>query len=636
MEHIKNTNEELIAIYKVANEAYYNDGEPVMSDKDFDGLQDEMNRRGIDTTKLEKGSYGDEVEHFTLCPSLRKVNVKGEFNQGHHADIIKNLSKSPSFRQGQTFQLHYKLDGLAINAMYENGKLKQAATRGDYRVGRNVIGKVRHLLPLTVDPNLTEVRYECVMPVKTFEAKYMGEYSHPRNLASGILNDENVMDERKNDLELIPLNAVFGDKFLNGSSVESMKYPELAPHTFDYDTLVDFDKMKVIFDKMKEDRPTSIFPTDGIVLSPLTALVNDTDGVKYPNHSVSIKFPPNGAKAIVDSVKWNLKKSGEYFPIVNLKPVKIDGRMISKTHGFNYGFILANNINTGAEVEIEIAGDIIPYLSKVVSGSPTEQILPEDSIIDGCHLYTQNADAIKLEQFVYSALKLELKDFGEAFYRSVAAYFEYDVFNIFDRDRFTSMGEMHKMGATKKTAQKFLDRVKSKKEMTLKDIVISCAIDNCGEGTSEEVAKYLAKEHYKLDSKEFDVDYDFARKQKNVVESCTNGYDKKRIISVVAYLKACGVDVILADANKGETGNEIVTFVMTGSPKGSTDYATKGEFKKSLPENFVETKSMSKCNLLITDDLVSNTSKMKEAKKRSVEIRTYSSFSDTEEFNFMG
>lgn len=636
MNYITKNENELIELFNLANHAYYNDGEPIISDEDFNTLETEMERRGINTTELKKGSYGEEVEHFTLCPSLKKVNIKGDFNKGHHADIIKRLSMSPTFRQGMTFTLHYKLDGLAINAMYKSGELFAAATRGDYRVGRNVINKVRHLLPQTVENGVTEVRYECVIPMTTFKDKYMEDYSHPRNLASGILNDEDISDARKNDLKLIPLNGVQDGNFINetllkGSNLGDSK---LTPSEFTYDELIDFDTFKGIFDDMHSNRPTEDYPTDGLVLSPLRAMVDDTDGVKYPNHSVSIKFPPNGARTTVESVEWNLKKSGEFVPIVNLTPIKIDGRMISKTHGFNYGFILANGIEKGAVVEIEIAGDIIPYLSSVVTPSIEPIIVPTDSIIDGCHCLSNDADAIKLEKFIYSALKFELKDFGGAFYRSVASYFDYDPFNMFDMESYSTIIKLMGIGITKKTATKFIERIKGKTEIKLKDVIIALAIDNCGEGTSEQVAKYLAKEHYSIDPNDFDVDYDFARKQKDVIESCTNGDDRKRIITSASFLKACGVDVILADAKNDASINDVVSYLMTGSPKSTTDHATKGAFKKTLPPNYIEVKSMSKANLLITDDLTSNTTKMKDAKKKNINIKTYAMFCESDTFMF--
>lgn len=616
--------DELIELRLLANEAYYNDGEPIMSDSDFDELENELGRRGVDLNELKKGIYGEEVEHYTIMPSLPKVNVKGEFNHGHHLDIIKRLSKSPNFNNGMLFTLHYKLDGLAINAMYENGELQAAATRGNYTVGRNVINKVRHMLPKTVNPKFTELRYECVIPTQLFVDKYAEDYSHPRNLASGILNDENINDSRKMDLDLILLNGVEENKtFTNAENLddyatrhEALSYIELT-----YDDILDFDKMKEAFDKMMANRPNKVYPTDGLVLSPFKGDVNDHDG-KYPNHSVAIKFPPQGARATVESVTWSLKKSGEFTPIVNLEPVKIDGRMISKTHGFNYGFVVGNKIEKGAVVEIQIAGDIIPYLSSVVSPSIEPITPPKECIIDGIHAYSNNADAIKTEQFIFGALKMEFKDFGESFYRSVASYFNFNPFELLRATEF----DLVELGISLKTARKFVERLKERKSFKLQEIIRIMSIPNCGDSTSDEVAKYLAKEYYKVDEKDFHVDYDFARKQKDVVESCTNGDDKEHIINNVQMVKECGYDVILADSKNDATLKD-VKYVMTGSPKKSTDYATKGAFKKILPPNYKEVKSLTKdVDLLITDSLTSTSSKMKKANQYGIEIRSYESF----------
>lgn len=635
MKYIEKTAVELEALYNDANEAYYNDGEPIISDADFNELEFEMKRRGISTESISKGKYGEEVEHTTICPSLRKVNVKGEFNKGHHSEIIKALSKSPVFRKGSVYTLHYKLDGLAINAMYEGGKLISAATRGDYKVGRNVINKIRQLLPQTVKSTITEIRFECVIPVDVFKNKYAEEYSHPRNLASGILNDESIDDYRKNDLKLIPLNGVEDNMFVNQVCVDVNLDSLLSPLRLTYEELNNFDDFKHYFNVMKSVRGSvnETYPTDGLVISPIKAMVNDTDGVKYPNHSLSIKFPPSSSKAIVKGITWNLKKSGEYVPVVNLHPVKIDGRMISKTHGFNYGFIKTNKIESGAEVEIEIAGDIIPYLSSVTKPSIEPIIYPEEGIIDGCHCYSNDADAIKVEKFIHSAIKLELKGFGESFYRSVSSYYEHNVFNIFDREQFTNEEGLKELGLTLKTLDKFITSVMGKKSITLKDIVVLMAVDNCGDGTSTEVAKYLGSELFKLDRTKYDVDHDFARKQKDVVKSFVSGENYTLVEDIVNSLESQGVTVLKADEKKEDVG-DIISFVMTGSPKGSTDFNTKGAFKKSLPSNYIEVKSLTKANLLITDKLESKTTKMKDAAKRGIEIKTYESFTESDTFIF--
>ncbi len=617
--------EQLLELRELANDAYYNDGEAIMTDADFDAIENELGRRGVNLKELKKGgNYGEEVEHFTIMPSLPKVNVKGDFNEGHHFDIIKRMRLSPSFNNNNTYTLHYKLDGLAINAMYEDGRLVKAATRGNYHIGRNVINKVRHMLPKEVSKHVQELRYECVIPIKTFVDKYMDEYSHPRNLASGILNDESILDPRKNDLDLVLLNGVDTDQyFLNAENLDSYstRCITLSSCSMTYSELNDFETFKKHYEEMMSNRPNDTYPTDGLVLSPNVANVGDNDG-KYPNYSVAIKFPPKGAVATVRSLTWSLKKSGEFVPVVNLMPIKIDGRVIKKTHGFNYGFVVGNGIEKGAVVTIEIAGDIIPYLSTVEKQSIEPIKPPKDAIIEGIHAYSNDADAINVEKFIFGALRLGFKDFGEAFYRSVASYFDYNPFMLFDAyvDGLTSLG------ITDKTAKKFVSRVSEKKSIKLDEVIRIMAIPNCGESTSVQVAKYLAKEYYKINENDFDVDYDFARKQKDVVESCTKGSDKDAIINNVNFIKLLGVEVVLADSKK-DAVLETVKYVMTGSPKKSTDYATKGGFKKILPPNFIEVKSLTKdVNILITDSLTSTSSKMKKANQYGIEIRSYESF----------
>ncbi len=619
----------LINLWHQANDAYYNIGEPIMSDTDFNELENELGIRGVDTKELAISDYGETISHQTIMPSLKKVNVKGEFNEGHMTEIIKHLSKSPSFREGQNYTLDFKMDGLAINAIFENGNFVSAATRGDYFNGRNVTEKVKHLIPQKIESNITELRYECIIPISTFVEKYSDEYSHPRNLAGGILNDIDIKDVRKNDLVLRSLNAVSNGKFINNINIPNDISSSYIPsEVLNYNGLNDFDTLKMCFDKMLKLRSESDFPIDGLVLSPYDADANDHNG-KYPNHSVSIKFPPKGSKAIVKGIEWNLKRSGEYFPVVLLEPVTIDGRVIRKTHGFNYGFVSLNRIEKGAEVRVDIAGDIIPYLESVLKPSQYQLTLPEGSLIDGCHLTTTDSDAIKLESFVFGAMKLDLKDFGDSFYRKVASHYNYVPYNIL-LSSFTNEVDLLELGLSKGKVEKFLKRISEKSSIKLDTLIHSLSFKGCGEGTSLEVSKYIALKEFGVDSDDFEVEYDFARKQHDVIESCTKGENFKTIMGMLDNLGDTNKSLIhveLAKPKKNLTSNdgEEIKYMMTGSPK-SFDYKTKAVFKGVLPKNFTEVKKINDATLLITDDLESNSSKMKKAKSMGIEIKTYGDF----------
>ena len=629
------TDNELLEQHKKCCLAYYNGEEPIMTDADFNELELEILKRGLDVGVGASVNYGDSEYHFTKMLSLKKENVGDEFTEENHKSIIDFLSNSQHFNiPHQVYALHYKLDGLAINAMYEkydenNNILVKAVTRGDGTEGRNVIEKLNHILPKFVPSGIKELRYECIIPTNVFNVKYIDDYSHPRNLASGILNDVSLTDARKFDLDLILLSGVsVGDDFMNLETLKVMgicgENTLLPTSTFSNSELCDYKTFKEVFEKFDKMRPYQFYPTDGLVISSLTADVNDIHpSGKYPNYSISIKFKPKGSEAIVSKVVWNLKKSGVYTPIVHLEGVVIDGRNITKTHGFNYDFIMNNSINKGAKVLINIAGDIIPFLVSVIKKSDVEHTLPIDGIVKGCQLVCLDSDAINIEKFIASANSIGFKHFGESFFRKVVEYYEYNVFNIFNL-KFTNKDDLLMLGLSELSVTKFIKTVKEHKSIKLSKVIQCLNFKNCGESTSIEIAKYLAKYHYDYDENFYLVDYDFFNKNIEVVESAKNGDIKDTILETVFDLNN-HLEIIYCDKKPTSDVGENTKYIMTGSPK-QFGFGTKAEFSSFLGGGYTEVKNLKDTHLLVTDDLESKTSKMKTAEKLGITIKTYGEF----------
>lgn len=617
------TDEQLITLYKEAKDKYYSD-ESIMTDSDFDLLELEMESRDIElyVGSEESSEYGEVISHLSPMLSLAKQQINSEtLLPEQHNNIIKLLKRSVIWDKTEKFVIAYKADGLAINSIYHDGQLAYSVTRGDGKQGRNVLDKIKHLLPNTVLPSIKEVRYECVIPTNIFVKKYSEEYSNPRNLASGILGNEDITDDRINDLRLINLYSVSTDNMHLAN--ENTCYDVISKNE-----LIDFDFMSNLYLRLVENRPKQDYPTDGFVIHPFDIDVNVLDNNGHdPNYSVSVKFPAKGSETIVTSIYYALGRSGEYIPNIRFEPFEIDGRWITKANGYNQGFIETNGIGIGSKITVNISGDIIPKIVSILTTSDNKVPLPQNSIIDGCHLYAIDAeDHIKMSKFIYGCYVLGFKHFGYASFKKLAETLDYNPFNIFDKTLINEQSLLS-LGFGPTQSIKFVNTITktASNKIDLNKIIVAMSISDCGWNTSTQVSKWIAKNVLNIDGTIFDIEPITKGLTHKVFESCTTGNDFDDIILNIEILKSNGVEVNFAKelpkASKFDE-SEIIKYVMTGSPK-AFGFATKAEFVKTLPENWIEISKVKDANYLITDSMESKTSKTVEANKFNVSIKTY-------------
>jgi DNA ligase (NAD+) len=202
------TLEQKIELYKQWKEAYYL-GEPIVSDEEFDLLEEELIEMGYDPIvglAIETLS-GKKVTHMNKMLSLGKEKVLSDQMSIEQATYLFNRYS----RLGKCV-LSWKYDGLAMCAKYINGKFDTLATRGNGDIGQNRTEKFKHLVPMLLDKEWSgEIRFEMVINQRLFETNYSDSYTHSRSLVAGICNDINLDDSRKPHVELICLEAVSED-----------------------------------------------------------------------------------------------------------------------------------------------------------------------------------------------------------------------------------------------------------------------------------------------------------------------------------------------------------------------------------------------------------------------------------------
>ncbi len=370
------------------NYNYYVLNAPQISDIDFDRLMRELQdleeahpemydansptqRVGSDITKEFK-----QVAHRYPMLSLGNTYSKSEV-----ADFYDRVKRALN----EDFEIccEMKFDGTSISLTYIDGKLVQAVTRGDGEKGDDVTANVKTIntIPLVLHgdgyPREFEIRGEILMPWSVFERlnkqrEADGEplFANPRNAASGTLKlqDSSVVAKRGLDAYLY---YMLGEQLPADGHYENLKAAgqwgiKVSDITRKCQTL---DEVFQFIDEQAEGRKRLPFATDGIVLKVNSLRQQKHLGytAKSPRWAIAYKFPAERALTRLNSVSYQVGRTGVVTPVANLEPVQLSGTVVKRASLHNADIIDKFDLHIGDMVYIEKGGEIIPKITGVDS-----------------------------------------------------------------------------------------------------------------------------------------------------------------------------------------------------------------------------------------------------------------------------
>ena len=283
----------------------------------------------------------------------------------------KNITGTP------TYVCELKYDGASINILYENGVLKKAITRGDGVQGDEITTNVKTIrsVPLKLHgdfPSEFEIRGEIILPIEGFnklneDRSKKGEelYSNPRNTASGSIKLQDSLEVAKRPLECLLYNVVGDNLGLNNQfgTLEKardwgFKVPKESKFCKSIDDVLEFVNY---WDEQRKSLPYEI---DGVVVK-----VNEFDyqnqlgfTSKYPKWAISYKFKAEQVSTKLESISYQVGRTGAITPVANLKPVQLSGTIVKRASLHNADQIKKLDVRIGDEVYVEKGGEIIPKI----------------------------------------------------------------------------------------------------------------------------------------------------------------------------------------------------------------------------------------------------------------------------------
>lgn len=619
---------ELETKYLKAKEAYYN-GEPIMSDDEFDLLEADLRAMDSDVVNMV-GTTDRRFKHQHLSPmsSLDKIQA----NLDGSLPFEQLSSWFSRFPKGTVFEATPKYDGMAINIIYRKGKLERCITRGDKLQGKDATSKLMRKIPLWIDSeNDVEVRGELVIPYKIFDDKYLNhpdedirKYKNPRNFVAGVVNRDETNEDLLNEVCFMAVEARIHDgDYEHPKETNSFLWSHgfnKKDHFFLSFSFTE-ETFQTVYDQMKKYRETdSPFQLDGFVVKGPEHLRKELgESGHHPNWAVAIKFPPKEAITKVVGLNYRVGTTGEIIPGIMLEGVDLDGSTIRNTAGFNMGYIIKEGLFPGAKVAIVKSGDIIPIVARVIE-PVFEGEIPTmcpcgkgPAVLDGIHLMcgAEECEVKALKRFINGVGIYKMDKFGgvtrrtmfEAGFTEIAQVFDRSIFN---KESLIATGKF-KAG---KTLDSLFEEMEKVTKVTLAQIILSLGFDGIGSTASKQLAKFIrGKEH------------SFAGLEKAALEGFNEGEKKRiKVEELVKVFQNRGVEIEEEIIVKDGIGYE-----MTGSPKDS-GFSVKSDLEKFLLSHGYIHTGIKNAKVLLTDSLSSSSSKMQQARKLGVEIHEYSEF----------
>lgn len=366
---------------------YYVLDQPEISDAEYDGLMRRLQQLETQHPELMAPDSptqrvgGKPREGFVKVahssPMLSLDNALNEAEMREFDRRVRDLLRGESYE----YVAELKLDGLSMAAHYRDGRMHQAVTRGDGRVGEDVTENARTIrtLPLRAKSSLHsfEVRGETIMPHRAFEKmnakqqeQQLPPFANPRNAAAGALRalDPSVTASRQLDyfayFLLVDGQFHFESHWESLEALKKMGF-KVNPHAKKFAGL---DELLEFYRHWEAQRESLPYEIDGLVVKVDSVRQQQSLGwtAKAPRWAIAFKFAAQQAETVVEDINVFVGRTGALTPVAFLRAVNIAGVTVTRATLHNEDEIGRLGVEIGDRVLVERSGDVIPKVVRVV------------------------------------------------------------------------------------------------------------------------------------------------------------------------------------------------------------------------------------------------------------------------------
>ena len=619
---------ELTELLNKASDAYYNTGNTIMEDREYDSLLEELR------------SLEQETGFVMMASPTHKVGyeVKSELQKVAHNHPMLSLAKTKDWNE---FIIYFgnkdvigmlKMDGLTCSLRYIDGELISAETRGNGEIGEDIFHNIKIVktVPQKI-PYKDEliVDGEIICTYDDFEP-FSTEYKNPRNFASGSIRLLDSNECVKRPLTFVAWNVIKGFDNENSFLRKLVLIDELGFTVVPWTSSFDWDAKEFLVNKAKKLG----YPIDG--------LVGRFDDIKYgeglgatshhSNAAYAFKFGDETYKTVLRDVEWNTTRTGIIAPVAVFDEVDLDGALTTRATLHNLSIIEQLGLGIGDTITVYRSNMVIPKIDDNLTrsntlkiptvcpccGHPTEVKYTDNSKVLMCT--NPDCPAKKLARFTHFVSRkcMNIDGLSE---RTLELLISNNLIKNF-RDIYHLKEHVGKLctldGMGKKSVENLLNSIEKSRDVKLENFIAALGIPNIGISAAKAISKKFNGSHYDFILALSNDNYDFS--QIDDFGEITNKslHDWWHSKDPMVELLPMEVNFIVEDT--GSNANlDGKSFCITGS---LTHYANRDALVKAIDDNggkYVSSVSK-KTDYLINNDKTSTSGKNKKAMDLNIPI----------------
>ena len=509
------------------NHNYYVLNNPEIDDYNFDQMLAELVRLETEFPELFDANSPTQRVGSDLNQEFKQVTHKYQMlslSNTYTEEDIQEFDQRARKLTDENFEYvcELKFDGVSISLTYENGLLVKAVTRGDGEKGDDVTANVKTIksIPLRLKgdyPDEFEIRGEILLPFSVFEMlnrerEEIGEqpFANPRNAASGTLKMQNssVVASRKLDAYLY---YVLGDNLPDDGHFELLHHAsqwgfKISEHTRKCRNLQEIFDFLHEWNVKRKELPVA---TDGVVIKINSSRIQQELGftAKSPRWAIAYKFKAERVSTTMNSVSYQVGRTGAVTPVANLKPVLLAGTVVKRATLHNADVIKTLDLHMGDTVFVEKGGEIIPKIVSVdLSGRhPMSEPIQFIERCPECNsqLIRQEGESAwycpneigcppqikgKLEHFI-SRKAMNIDGLGS---ETIELLFQKklinDIADLYDLKQ-SDLVDLDRLG--EKSATRILDSLETSKQVPFERVLFALGIRYVGETLAKKLARDL-------------------------------------------------------------------------------------------------------------------------------------------------
>ena len=605
MKELKEKINQLRELINSANYNYYILDNPTISDAEYDRLMRELQNLENEhpeliTTDSPTQRVGAKPlsEFNTITHRIPLLSLDNAMDENEIREFDARIYKVLPLGEIVQFVCEPKIDGLAIELVYENGIFVSGSTRGDGVTGEDITQNLKTIrsIPLSLRkdnfpiPSLIDVRGEVYMDREDFKRLNQQQlkegktpFANPRNSAAGSLRqlDPKVTVKRPLNIFCYSMGACEGisfsthSEFLKALPSWGFRVNQLIELCNNVDELINYSR------KIESIRNSISYDIDGVVFKVNSFAQQETLGIKSrsPRWAIAGKFKAQQEVTQILEIEASVGRTGAITPVAHLKPVNISGVTVSNATLHNQDEIDRKDIRIGDWVIVQRAGDVIPQVVKVItdrrSGQEIPYKIPSTCPICGSHVIRDEGEAkhhcqnincpaqIKgsIQHFV-SKRAMDIDGLGDKLVEQLVD--EGLIKNVADlyflkKDILANLERM-----ADKSAQNIVGAIENSKNTTLARFIYALGIRNVGEYMGKVLEKSFGSLE-KLMSASYEELESIEGVGPIVAQSIRNFFDEKANINTINRLLESGIKISEVTSTTEVKKFEGKTFVFTGT-----------------------------------------------------------------------